>query len=67
MIQIKIPTLVTRLIMEMYEKQSMAVWWNNEYSDSFRVSNGGVKQGDVLSLKFHQRCIVGHVSLLTNS
>ena len=32
--------------MEMYEKQSMAVRWNNEYSDSFGVSNG-VKQGGV--------------------
>ena len=44
----KIPPLVIRLIMEMYEKQSMAVRWNNEYSDSFGVSNG-VKQGGVLS------------------
>ena len=44
----KIPPLVVRLIMEMYEKQSMAVRWNNEYSDSFGVSNG-VKQGGVLS------------------
>ena len=34
--------------MEMYEKQSMAVQWNNEYSDSFGASNG-VKQGGVLS------------------
>ena len=32
----------------MYEKQSMAVRWNNGYSDSFGVSNG-VKQGGVLS------------------
>ena len=32
----------------MYEKQSIAVRWNNEYSDSFGVSNG-VKQGGVLS------------------
>ncbi len=37
----KIPPLVIRLIMEMYEKQSMAVRWNNEYSDSFGLSNGG--------------------------
>ena len=44
----KIPPLVIRLIMEMYEKESMAVRWNNEYSDSFGVSNG-VKQGGVLS------------------
>ena len=44
----KIPPLVIRLIMEMYEKQSMAVRWNNEYSDSFGESNG-VKQGGVLS------------------
>ena len=44
----KIPPLVIRLIMKMYEKQSMAVRWNNEYSDSFGVSNG-VKQGGVLS------------------
>ena len=44
----KIPPLVIRLIMEMYEKQSMAVRWNHEYSDSFGVSNG-VKQGGVLS------------------
>ena len=44
MIKRKIPPLVIRLIMEMYEKQSMAVRWNNEYSDSFGVSNG-VKQG----------------------
>ena len=44
----KIPPLVIRLIMEMYEKQSMAVRWNNEYSDSFGVSNE-VKQGGVLS------------------
>ena len=44
----KIPPLVIRLYMEMYEKQSMAVQWNNEYSDSFGVSNG-VKQGGVLS------------------
>ena len=43
----KISPLVIRLIMEMYEEQSMAVWWNNEYSDSFGVSNG-VKQGGVL-------------------
>ena len=48
MIKRKIPPLVIRLIMEMYEKQSMAVRWNNEYSDSFGVSNG-VKQGGVLS------------------
>ena len=48
MMKRKIPPLVIRLIMEMYEKQSMAVRWNNEYSDSFRVSNG-VKQGGVLS------------------
>ena len=46
----KIPPLVIglRLIMEMYEKQSMAVRWNNEYSYSFGVSNG-VKQCGVLS------------------
>ena len=50
MIQIKIPPLTIRLIMEMYEKQSMAERWNNEYSDSFGVSNG-VKQGGVLSPK----------------
>ena len=48
MITRKLPPLVIRLIMEMYEKQSMAVRWNNEYSDSFGVSNG-VKQGGVLS------------------
>ena len=48
MIMRKIPPIVIRLIMEMYEKQSMAVRWNNEYSDSFGVSNG-VKQGGVLS------------------
>ena len=48
MIKRKLPPLVIRLIMEMYEKQSMAVRWNNEYSDSFVVSNG-VKQGGVLS------------------
>ena len=48
MIKRKLPPLVIRLIMEMYEKQSMAVRWNNEYSDSFGVSNG-VKQGGVLS------------------
>ena len=47
MIKRKLPPLVIRLIMEMYEKQSMAVRWNNEYSDSFGVSNG-VKQGGVL-------------------
>ena len=34
--------------MEMYEKQRMDVRWNNDYSDSFGVSNG-VKQGGVLS------------------
>ena len=44
----KIPPLVIRLIMEMHEKQSMAVQWNNEYSDSFGVTNG-VKQGGALS------------------
>ena len=43
MIKRKIPALVIRLIVEMYEKQNMAVRWNNEYSDSFGVSNG-VKQ-----------------------
>ena len=48
MIKRKIPPLVIRLIMEMYEKQRMAVRWNNEYSDSFGVSNG-VKQGGLLS------------------
>ena len=35
MMKRKIPPLVIRLIMEMYENQSMAVRWNNEYSDSF--------------------------------
>ena len=48
MIKRKILPLVIRLIMEMYEKQSMAVRWNSEYSDSFGVSNG-VKQGGLLS------------------
>ena len=40
MIKRKIPPLVISFIMEMYEKQSMAVRWKNEYSDSFGVSNG---------------------------
>ena len=40
MIKREIPPLVIRLIINMYEKQSMAVRWNNEYSDSFRVSKG---------------------------
>ena len=44
----KIPPLVIRLIMEMYKKQSMAERWNNQYSDSFGLSNV-VKQGSVLS------------------
>ena len=39
MIKRKLPPLVIRLIMEMYEKQSVAVRWNNGYSDSFGVSN----------------------------
>ena len=45
MIKRKIPSLVIRLIMEKYEKQSMAIRWNSEYSDSFGVSNGVIQGG----------------------
>ena len=39
MIERKMLPLVILLIMEMCEKQCMALRWNNEYSDSFGVSS----------------------------
>ena len=44
----KIPSEVLRLLLFMYEKQSVTTQWNNCKSDSFGVSNG-VRQGAVLS------------------
>ena len=52
MIQRKIPPVIIRLILTMYQKQTANVRWNNELSKIFPISNG-VKQGAVLSPRLY--------------
>lgn len=44
----QIPSIVLRLIFDLYTRQCVRTKWNNEYSSWFDVSNG-VRQGGVLS------------------
>ena len=44
----KIPALILRIILDMYECQSMRTVWNNSYSSSFETGNG-VRQGGIIS------------------
>ena len=43
-----LPVPVTRLLLDMYSRQTVRTSWNNQYSDTFSVTNG-VRQGGVMS------------------
>ena len=44
----KLPAMVTRLLLDMYTRQSMCTVWNSKTSNLFGTKNG-VKQGGILS------------------
>ena len=44
----KVPGLFLRIIMDMYEHQTMRTVWNKRYSNSFETING-VRQGGIIS------------------
>ena len=48
MIKAKIPLIVVRLFINMYQKQTLDVKWKGKYSQEFSMGNG-TKQGAVLS------------------
>ena len=48
MIERKIPLIIVRLLINMYQKQTLDVRWKNKFSKEFPMSNG-TKQGAVLS------------------
>ena len=48
----KIPPIILRFLLYMYQIQIANVRWNGHYSTEFNISNG-VKQGAVLSALFY--------------
>ena len=44
----KMPALIVRVILDMYERQLMRIVWNRSHSHSFKTGNG-VRQGGILS------------------
>ena len=48
MIDRKVPLIVVRLLINLYQKQTLDVRWNSKFSKEFPMSNG-TKQGAVLS------------------